>query len=501
MFRIAITLTLTIAGLSGCARAPAPCDAAAAPSTVRIAVANPMAPQVANRDLVGRLFSGATLLGSDHLGQPRPALASKWETSDRRTWTLTLRDGLHTHDGQPLTSTAIRDALLPRVPQLKAYSPVWRDVTGIDAPTPATLVFRLARPSSAFPEALSEYSVVGESGMASLDAGPFRLTGEEGDHTDHYASFPGFWNGPPKMAGLRVSFFTSQRAAWAAFLRGEADVLYQVSPEFIPLLAQNPDVQLFDSGVRRLSVLGFQQRHPILRDARVRQALNLAIDRDEIARRFMGRGVDAERGPFSPAYWAVQDAGPSWPHDPTTARAILASVTANGRTPLELECLTTNEFTTVSDIAAALEAQLSRVHVRLKLRALPSQELYRRLAAGEYDVFVMPMLAGTTGLWPYTFWHSRSQRYLRSGYTAADAALDAWYTAASPDAEREAARAVLDVMRRDPPAAFLGPTPSVRAVRRTWRIPEDEVNLRESLPRWTPAPSAGCGAGAGSGAS
>jgi ABC-type transport system substrate-binding protein len=269
-----VCLTLAAAGLSACARERSRCDAPP-PPTVRIAMPNLMAPRVANRTLMGDAYTRAALLALDRQGETRPALAKAWSTDDRRTWTLTLRDGLRAHDGRPLAVAAIRDLLLAQLPAL---------------------------------------------------------------------------------AGLRVHFYASARAAWAALLRNDADMVYQVPSDALPLLAENPDVQLIDSGPRYVAVLGFQQRHPVLRDVRVRQALNLAIDRDEIARRLLLANAGGDRGPFSPAYWATRDAGAPWSYDPAAARALLAPLTQDGRVPLECGAIRRPPFSAPSRRSAPCAA-------------------------------------------------------------------------------------------------------------------------------------------------
>jgi ABC-type transport system substrate-binding protein len=226
----------------------------------------------------------------------------------------------------------------------------------------------------------------------------------------------------------------------------------------------------------------------------VRQALNLAIDREALARRFFPRNGTPDRGPFFPKYWAVEDAHAetAWPYDPAKARALLKAATG-GAPSIELECLVVNETVLHADIAAALEAQLEQVHVRLRLVALPLAEVSRRMAAGDFELVSAPMTTGYGVVAPYFFWHSPAG-YLRSHYSAADEALDALATAASDDAERAAARALLEVMHRDPPAAFVLPIPTMRAVRTNWRVPNNDPDIRRTLPYWTLAETPPCGA-------
>jgi peptide/nickel transport system substrate-binding protein len=443
----------------------------------------------ARDSLSSDFFADTTLLRSDLSGRVHPAVALSWETRDQRTWTFTLRDGLRMQNGEPFTSSRIRD-LLNVALSLPLYRPAWRDVEGIDAPTPTTLVIRLARPNNALLEVLSIVRLAGEGRQRDWFAGPFRLVAETTEERT-YAPFAGTWTGPPSVAGLRVRFFPSPRAAWAAFLRDEADMFYDVPPDALPLLAENADVQLFDTGPRYVFTIGFQQRHSLLRDPRVRQALNLAIDREAIVRRFFGTYGKAGDGPFSSAYWAAQGAGTAWRYDPAAARALLKEATGGRTKPIELECITTNQFPAFADITAAIEGQLERVHVRLRIVALPMAELSQRLGTGDFELFTSPTLTGYGILGPYLFWHS-GQALPAGNYSAADAALDALRGAGSDDALRAGVREVLDVMHRDPPAAFVMALPSLRAVSRKWRVPPDEPDIRRTIGYWTRAEAAPC---------
>jgi ABC-type transport system substrate-binding protein len=199
-------------------------------------------------------------------------------------------------------------------------------------------------------------------------------------------------------------------------------------------------------------------------------------------------------GPFTPRYWAAQHAGRTWRYDLAAARALLQEATRGRTEPIELTCLTTNEVSLLADVSALLEAQLARVRIKLRLVPLPARELVGRIHKGEYDMYTINMLARPGGLGAYMFWHGgTSNQTIPTDYTSANAALDALNTAATPDAERAAVRDVMDTMYRDPPAAFLMPYPAVRAVRTTWRVPDDPRDIRLLLPRWTLANPASCG--------
>jgi len=184
-----------------------------------------------------------------------------------------------------------------------------------------------------------------------------------------------------------------------------------------------PDIRIYASSLSRVATFVFNLKSPWLHDVRVRQAINLAIDRDEVERYVYGALPERTRrtkpvmGPFSPDYWAADGITSPW-H---------------------------------TDLAAA------------------------RVTGG-----------GT--LYPFLAWRSgtRAAGFTRDNdYAGADAALDHLRYAPTPDAERAAFRAVIDALYRDPPAASLVPIRYIRAVRKTWRVPDDEPDIRQSIKRWT----------------
>lgn len=307
--RVGVALLIGLfTAVSGCARETAGCGPAAS-RTLRVAVPNARAPGVDARDVMPpTTLTELPLIMLDDRGVPMPGLARSWTTQDRQTWTLTLRDDLRTHAGLPLTAARVREALLKEAARRAGFDPVARDLVRIDVTGETTLIVHLRRPSSAFAESLS-------SGLApELSAGPFRLLRRSEARMD-FAAFPATDTPANGLSGLTVTIYPSARAAWAAFLRDEADFLYDVPPSGASLLARNPDVQLYSVGGRQTYTLGFNVTHPRLRDARVRQAINYAIDREEIARTVLGGFARPSQGPFSPYHWAVQGMVPDWRYD------------------------------------------------------------------------------------------------------------------------------------------------------------------------------------------
>ncbi len=99
--------------------------------------------------LVG-FFADERLVTLGRDGRPEPRLAERWEMSpDGLTWRFTLRRGLVFQNGQPITSTDARTAIVPD-PQAPDSSvpPGLRDLVAVETPTAQEMVIRLKRPNA-----------------------------------------------------------------------------------------------------------------------------------------------------------------------------------------------------------------------------------------------------------------------------------------------------------------------------------------------------------------
>jgi peptide/nickel transport system substrate-binding protein len=158
--------------------------------------------------------------------------------------------------------------------------------------------------------------------------GPFRLVGDEQNVKTMEAN-PDYWNGPPAIPRLVWEYIQDGQTRLNAFLAGQADAIDRVAPEQALAIEANPDLTL-------ISVTGFENVNLWTRmdaaapwdaaNARLRQAVAMAINRDEIVSSLVsGKSeVSVSHIPNHAVYAVAQE--PAYAYDPDGARAILAEL-------------------------------------------------------------------------------------------------------------------------------------------------------------------------------
>ena len=325
-----------------------------------------------------------------------PTQANGGISADLRTITYRIRRGVRWQDGTPLTARDVvfsyRQILNPRndVPTRVGYE----EVSAIAAPDDYTVVVRLRRRFAPFVQYFFGPQGVGAimpahllSGHADLNhvpydalpigSGPFRIVRwRRGDSVTLEAN-PTYWRGRPKIERIVYRIIADPDTRLEQLRTGEADAYFDVDPHLLPQTTTIPGVQVALTPVNDVHVLRFNLRDPALRDARVRRAIAMAIDRQRlIAAGTHGSGllVNADQPRNG---WAYDPATPPISYDPAAARRLL-----DGRT-LDVTLAIAPAIVNGSPLVASIiQENLRQIGVRVTIKQYPSGMFYGPAAAG-----------------------------------------------------------------------------------------------------------------------
>jgi peptide/nickel transport system substrate-binding protein len=427
-------------------------------------------------NVLAEKLSAEPLLVLDWHGRVVPRLASEWRWLDHgRALSVQLRPGVQFHDGKPLTASAVAAILRKNVRTDRAEG--FRSLTSIETPNELTLVFRLDHPDSFLVEAIAGALVMDEADPK-VRTGPFKILPRtptvetERTPTIEAERNAAYYRGTPGLDRVEVTLYDTQRAVFAAMMRGYVDMVPEVNPESVEFLEGASQFGMVAS-VRPFYIpLVFNLRHPILKRVEVRRALVQAIDREEIVRQAMRGHARIADDPIFPSHWAYTSVAKQHLYNPGAARLALEAAgfplrppSTPGRMPsrFQLQCIFYNKDFQFERIAILLQRQLEQVGVDLVLTSVDEATLTRRAAAGDFDSYVFQLTSGKSFDWTYRFWHSKGG-YQSTGYSGADAALNDLRTSYVDPDVRIAVANLRERFYEDVPAAFLAWPETTRAV-------------------------------------
>lgn len=335
-----------------------------------------------------------------------PTLANREISGDQRSITYRLRRNVRWQDGAPLTARDVifsyRAIVDPR--NNVATRVGYDEVQAIGAPDNYTVVIRLRRRFSPFVQYFFGPQGVGAlmpahllRGYSDLNrvaynqrpvgSGPFRVVQWLRGDRITLAANPFYWRGKPHIEGLVYRIVPDPNTRLQELRAGEADAYFDLDPQLLPQARSIPGVRIALTPVADLHVLRFNLRDPTIRDADVRRAIAMAIDRRtliEAATHGSGTVVDADQSSTS---WAYDAATPAISYDPAAAKRLLG-----GRHPDVTLAIAPQIVNGSQLVAAIVQEDLRKIGIRATIKQYPSGMFYGPaaqggvLAAGRYQL-------------------------------------------------------------------------------------------------------------------
>jgi peptide/nickel transport system substrate-binding protein len=334
-----------------------------------------------------------TLVTFNNQGQVVPRLATHWENRDPLTWVFHLRRGVVFSNGEPLTAqglAAVWNAL--REGEAASYT-LAREVepfAAITAENDHTLVIRLHEPNALLPQYLHTlyaapagyWAKVGWDGIAEapIGTGPFVVESWSHESIAMRAN-PSSWRAP-KIDTLAFRVAPEPTARLQALLTGQVDAIIAVDPEQEPVLVAEGMRVHQRKGMRILCIaLDTTTPGSPMADARVRRALNHAVNKQRIADALWnGRVTPATQGAITDAF-GYDQALQSYAYDPAKARALLKEAGYETGFSFTFE-FPAGTLPGDSAIMQQIAADLAAVGVRMNIRPITYAQQVRYTSQG-----------------------------------------------------------------------------------------------------------------------
>jgi peptide/nickel transport system substrate-binding protein len=350
------------------------------------------------------MFDG--LVDHDAKFQFTPALAVSWEQTNSVTMVFHLRGGVRFHDGRPLTARDVKWTIdsLRNGTVFSAKSTVFNSVDSVEARDPLTVVFHLKHADNFLLRNLATGStgVVPEGSGRDfwkhpVGTGPFRFVSQQIDQDVVIERNPESWSAAPKLERVRFAIVPDTITESLELEKGSGDVAVNSLPiDSLPVLAQRSNLKVEEAVGTEIQYIAFNLRDPLLADARVRQAIACAIDRDLIIRTVLRGYAHSAVSLLPESHWAWSGDVARYDFNPERAEELLDAA-GHGRerdgVRFRLTMKTSNDQG-ARLLAAVLQQQLAKVGIALELRSFEFATFYSDVTRGAFQMYSLRWVGG-----------------------------------------------------------------------------------------------------------
>jgi peptide/nickel transport system substrate-binding protein/oligopeptide transport system substrate-binding protein len=366
-------------------------------------------------EVVSLLFDNLTQFDPEGLLQP--GLALRWETDRAGTvYTFHLRSNARFQNGEQVTASAVRASYLralspgagggrawPLFPIRGARAYAEGDSTArpaIEARDDTTLVITLAEPLNILPKLLAMPVTAVVAGTRPADraapatsppsdtspvgSGPWRLVSWRHDDALVLARNPDYWGQVPLVDTLRIRIIPEALTQAAEYESGRLSVVEIPFGETRLWEKRRPKELERRNALRDFYIAINTTRGP-LRDLRVRQALNHAVDIPTILANLMGGRGTLAAGAVPPGLEGYDSARARYAYDPARARALLQEAGYASGLSLRLWRSARPEY---ARVAQAVQQDLADVGVRVEIVERDASSARAAARKGETDLFI-----------------------------------------------------------------------------------------------------------------
>ena len=209
-------------------------------------------------------------------------------SEDGMTWTIKLKDGILFQNGKPMDAEAVK-ACLERTTSLQARADGELKIASMEADG-NTLTITTREPNPTLPNSLCDpFSCIidvnagTDFDTAAVGTGPFKMVESVEDERMELEAFDDYWGGVPKSKHLTIRSISDLDASSMALQKGELDACYGLSYDARDLFDGTTGFKISQAATSRVYMLFFNLEHPFMNDPVFRQAICMAVDRENYA--------------------------------------------------------------------------------------------------------------------------------------------------------------------------------------------------------------------------
>lgn len=330
----------------------------------------------------GHVFDG--LLLRDEKLQLQPGLAEKWEVlEDGMRLRFYLRKGVSFHNGEPFNANAVKytfDRLLGEEGKKGSQRSNYTSINNVKIIDDYTVDFEMNNPDPVMLTKLAGYGsmivppkYIEEKGeenfnMNPVGTGPFSMKSYQPGIGVELVKNPDYFAGAPKLDGIKYRFIKEDATRVAELQAGRIDVIHNLSSSSIPVVKKADNLKVVSVPGATIQSMQFNLKNGITKDVRVRQALNMAVDKQMIVDAFLAgyaKPIASLQGELSFGYDPELK---GYKYDPVQAKKLLKEAGVKPGAKVTIDFRSNNGV--IKEVSQALTGFFSAVGLKASVKPI-----------------------------------------------------------------------------------------------------------------------------------
>ncbi len=339
-------------------------------------------------------------------GELAPALAERYERLDALSWKFYLRKGVKFHNGNPFTAEDVKFSF-ERLsnPEVSEFLNTGKSIDSIEIVDEYTVVIKTKSNIPWFANNMHQVFIMdkestesrdpGEVGVKPIGTGAYKvLEWVKGSYAKLEAN-EDYWEGAPAVKKVELRPITEASTRFAALVSGQADIVSGVPVELFDKVVNNPKLEIVNRPARRAIFLSINNKPDSpTADVRVRQAIYMAINEDEIIEKIMrGHASPAAQIPDPPTIGYNADIK-RLAYDPEKAKALMKEAGYENGFTIKLSG-PNDRYVNDAQIAEAVAKYLAKIGIKVELDVKPKSIFFTEVTDGILDFYLIGWFDGT----------------------------------------------------------------------------------------------------------
>ncbi|SLM32357.1 putative Dipeptide ABC transporter, substrate-binding protein [Desulfamplus magnetovallimortis] len=359
----------------------------------------------ANLSYMSNFFDGL-LQRAPKDGKLMPALATEWERIDELTWKFILRQGVKFHNGNDFNAADVKFTFeRMKDPEYSKFLNIANSIASIETPDDFTIIFKTVKPIPWFAETMHQNFIVDKESSEGRESGDYNTraigTGAykfvewaKGSYIKLEANAD-YWEGAPFFKNVEIKPITEDATRFAAIAARQADLLSGVPIPMIDRISKTPTIEVVSRAARRCIYMdiGNKEGTPFA-DLRVRKAIAMAINEDEIVKTIMrGQATPTAQVPDI-ATIGYEPSLKRLPFDPEAAKALLKDAGYPEGFPITIAG-PNDRYINDKQICEAVAKYLAKIGLKVTLDVKPKSIFFDELASNKHMFYLIGWMDGS----------------------------------------------------------------------------------------------------------